>query len=1354
MKLTNTSIYALSLAMILFCFTTVQAEWIAMDAAAPAAPEVKLVSHTSSATVLDVTLAGFYSDEIAEGNEIYQMLSFGDNAALREVGKPQLPVITELIGIPDRSDLRVSMEVLDAVTLTGYNIWPAQEMELDGEDTPPFFIDAQFYTQNGSYPDRNALVSEPQIWRDVRLTRLETRPVSYNPVTDELTVATKMRVKIEYFGQNATRQFTRNRTPINVNFQKLYRAAVINFDHLGYPLDNGGTDNPGTKYLVVTTTPAIPYIQDLVDFRHAQGYETEVRVIEPGFSTAEEIKAYVTELYNLYGLEHILIVGDAYYSGGQVDVPMYYWVDSYSDSWYTMMDGPGDYLADLSCGRIVYDGPTDLTHQIDKTMAYLTAPEVSNWAEHTLLVAHSEQYPLKYTQCKEEIRTYPYSIQVPIFGTAYGGAGASNQDVIDYLNTYSSGILNYRGHGSQTGWASWGTSGSFTATHVYQLTNYDRYFVHYDVCCDNMDFPGYNGDCLAEAFMKAPAAAIAINGAIIPSYTIPNHDYDKEFYKAIYDLGINQIGYASNFANITVYNLHGAIGESNIRTYLWLGDACVDAWTNTMQTLTVTHPSVMLIGTSTLDVNVGFEGALVCAQNSEVYAAGYTDNTGSITLEFNPAPAQPGDLTITVSAHNYLTYQQVIQIIPPSGPFVVYESVEVADDLLGNNNGQLDFGETSNLTITAENVGVALATGVTLNVLTAEPLITILDGTEYVGDIAAGGMATADHGFSIEADPSIADGQGLLFTLEAVSDTTWTSNFSIVAHAPDCEYTSHIIDDPPPGNQNGNFDPGESGTIYIEITNEGSSAVPDLHILLSTADPFVTVPNEPLNIGTLEPGASAQYLDYSVTISASCPQEHVATLNLAFTGGGYSGSDSFEITIGDLMYAPTGPDGYGYYAYDINDGGNAPVFEWIEVAPAGGGPGVEVTALTGQDDRSTLVALPFSFQYYGTDYTDLTICTNGWLALGDATPDSDWSNSAIPDLDGPVSMVAPFWEDMNMETGGQVATYYDVVEGYFVVEFFRVPQWTPATALETFEVIFYDPTVHVTPTGDGKILMQYQQVSDPSSCTVGIENATETDGLQYLLEGTYDIHATPIGAEMAILYMAASMGSDVTVTLTPVGLPIQIPATGGSFDYNIALTNNVATQISCDLWCDVTLPNGSSYGPTLGPVALTIPGGFAGNRDRVQNVPGVAPTGMYTYNGYAGVYPSVIWDMDSFLFEKLATGDGAQVGSWTNYGEPFEQWMTAISSEVVVPDEYSLTQNYPNPFNPVTSISFGLPEAGYVKLAVYDLLGRQVALLVDGHREAGLQEVSFDAHELSSGMYLYRIEAGDFTAVRKMVLMK
>jgi hypothetical protein len=86
--------------------------------------------------------------------------------------------------------------------------------------------------------------------------------------------------------------------------------------------------------------------------------------------------------------------------------------------------------------------------------------------------------------------------------------------------------------------------------------------------------------------------------------------------------------------------------------------------------------------------------------------------------------------------------------------------------------------------------------------------------------------------------------------------------------------------------------------------------------------------------------------------------------------------------------------------------------------------------------------------------------------------------------------------------------------------------------------------------------------------------------------------------------------------------------------------------------------------------------------------------------------------------------------------------------------EYSLAQNYPNPFNPSTSIAFSLEEAGLVNITVYDVTGRLVATLVNGVHEAGSHSVEFNAAGLPSGIYMYRMVAGDFSAVQKMVLMK
>jgi hypothetical protein len=89
-----------------------------------------------------------------------------------------------------------------------------------------------------------------------------------------------------------------------------------------------------------------------------------------------------------------------------------------------------------------------------------------------------------------------------------------------------------------------------------------------------------------------------------------------------------------------------------------------------------------------------------------------------------------------------------------------------------------------------------------------------------------------------------------------------------------------------------------------------------------------------------------------------------------------------------------------------------------------------------------------------------------------------------------------------------------------------------------------------------------------------------------------------------------------------------------------------------------------------------------------------------------------------------------------------------------IPEEFGLSQNYPNPFNPATKISFSLPKAGNVTLVVYDILGREVATIVNEFTTAGNHTIDFNASNLSSGVYLYKIQAGDFTETKKMMLIK
>jgi hypothetical protein len=106
-------------------------------------------------------------------------------------------------------------------------------------------------------------------------------------------------------------------------------------------------------------------------------------------------------------------------------------------------------------------------------------------------------------------------------------------------------------------------------------------------------------------------------------------------------------------------------------------------------------------------------------------------------------------------------------------------------------------------------------------------------------------------------------------------------------------------------------------------------------------------------------------------------------------------------------------------------------------------------------------------------------------------------------------------------------------------------------------------------------------------------------------------------------------------------------------------------------------------------------------------------------------------------------------GSWGPVGPA-----TSVEDESGLPKQFALEQNYPNPFNPSTTIKYELPKSSEIRLSVFDILGREVPVLVNERREAGVHEVKFDGSSFASGVYFYRLQAGDFVSTKRMLILK
>ncbi len=139
-------------------------------------------------------------------------------------------------------------------------------------------------------------------------------------------------------------------------------------------------------------------------------------------------------------------------------------------------------------------------------------------------------------------------------------------------------------------------------------------------------------------------------------------------------------------------------------------------------------------------------------------------------------------------------------------------------------------------------------------------------------------------------------------------------------------------------------------------------------------------------------------------------------------------------------------------------------------------------------------------------------------------------------------------------------------------------------------------------------------------------------------------------------------------------------------------------------------------------------------------------------------YPvKISWTYDKSVKAKLVV-DGEEISmnnqSSLEITKPVSMLILKFESGSFIPTQYALAQNYPNPFNPETKINYALPEPSHVTLKIYDVLGREVATLVDEMQDAGYKSVTFNAENVSSGVYFYKLTAGSYTAVKKLLITK
>ncbi len=913
----KTSVFLGILTVVLFSASAgADTTWVGFSGPEGGAVEVEVLEASSGRTVLEFRMGGFYKDSVSIDGQPHALVKVPGTIPLLQKGLPDLGKVRESVIIPDRAHMSLRVLECEHSIVSTLPVAPSKgnlTRDIDPR-TVPFTFD-RFYQGDGWYPSEPAALGEPYILRDFRGITIQYNPVQFCPAGQELRVNRRVVVEVVADGPGTVNLKERRREAglYCADFRRVYERMFLNFAR-----ETGRytpISEPG-KMVIITDDSFNSAVQGLYQWKLQKGLDATLVNFSTIGTTAAELKAYLLDLYNTQGITYIVLVGDA----EQIPTLRGTYERAHSDPCYVKLEGV-DHYPDAFISRISASSVAHVNTQVSKFVGYEKNPATgaaASWYHKGVGIASNETGWTEYRDweradfLRDDLLGYTYTQVDQIYDP-----GASAAEVSAALNAGRS-IINYIGHGSGTSWM----TSNFSVSHVSALSNTWKLPFIVDVSCLNGSFAS-RPTCFAEAWLRAgtweePAGAVAMFSASTSAAWVPPCVMQTEVVDLLAAEAAATIGglfFGGSAKALDEYS-GGGEGAQVMEQYNIFGDCSLVVRTDVPEAMSVQHDSMLFIGASSLSVVVpGVEGAMVSLYEGGVnYGAAVTDASGLATITFDPPLTTPIDATLTVTALNKVPYITTISVIPPSGPYVVYDAHAI-DDSAGNGDGTVDFGETIDLAVTLENVGVEAALGVTAALATTDPYVTILDGSHVFGTIAAGGAISSGLAYRFHVSAACPDGHSILFDLTA-SDAgreVWESGFVIEVQAPVVAMESFDVDDAS-GNGNGILDPGETANIIVTVVNGGAEAARDAVGTLSSADPYVTILSATSSFGTVPgPGSASNEADpFVVRVDAAAPMSHTADFSFDFSshGGLYSTSDEVSLMIGHPEYLILDLDGY------------------------------------------------------------------------------------------------------------------------------------------------------------------------------------------------------------------------------------------------------------------------------------------------------------------------------------------------------------------------------------------------------------------------------------------------------------
>ncbi|MFP4469864.1 MAG: C25 family cysteine peptidase [Bacteroidales bacterium] len=903
-----------------------------------------LENQSRSNVTVNYSIENFSLTESMINGVQMQNISLPGNLLPNDEGAPDLPGSSRYIAVPEGA--RAVLHITDYRTETYRNvdIAPAPRIPLDTDKGPMHYEkDSKIYAKDALYPAEPIQISTIKQVRGVDAVILGITPFQYNPVSKELVVYRDIRVEIEfeggsgYIGEDRLRSrwwdpimqdvFLNSASLPEIDYNKRRQQIMSSRDDAGY------------EYLIVVpNNPEFSAWADSIkQFRQKQGILTGIMTLdEIGTNTASGLENFFNDAYNNWDIPPAAVLLLADYGTNAANTiisPIY---NSYcaSDNIYSDVDN--DDMPDMIFARITANNDSQLETMVTKFIHYEKNPPTNpDYYAHpiTALGWQTERW---FQICSESVGGFwrkqgkdpvranaiyqgsPGSIwssatntstvvnyfgpngldYIPQTPAELGGWSGGTATMVNNAINSGAFMLQHRDHGYEQGWG----EPAYSSTNINALNNSDLVFVFSINCLTGKYNMG--GECFTEKFHRHTyngqnAGALGLVAASEVSYSFVNDAYVWGMYDNMwpefmpdYGMPVDERGLLPAFGNVAgkyfleqsswPYNTNNK--EVTYNLFHHHGGAFLNVYSEMPQNLTVTHDPVLYSGVNSFTVTADAGSFIALTVNGEII--GTAEGTGSpVDIAIDPQ-LPPNMMMVTITRQNYFRYESEVEIIPPTGPYVVFQEVVLDDVTGGNGDGLMDYAEDILLDITLKNVGVELSQNTTVSLTTEDEFITIINGTADFGVIDPNSTKTVAGAFEIEVAGNIPDNHNVAFEVSASNGTdSWVSNFSLKAHAPKLEVANVTVFDPT-GNNNGNLDPGETADLIFNTANNGSSMAYDLEANLSTVSPFVTINSASYSQDELAAGETAE-VAFNITISPTAPVGSTVELIYQLTSGMY-----------------------------------------------------------------------------------------------------------------------------------------------------------------------------------------------------------------------------------------------------------------------------------------------------------------------------------------------------------------------------------------------------------------------------------------------------------------------------------